>query len=92
MHNDTLDDPVGMVHIRDVIGYMVRHAQQGAAKSKRKKRAISVRERAASLLKDRYVAESKNDDLARVLEVELGLATNAKDRRRCHSKRRSYTR
>lgn len=36
-HNDTLDDPVGMVHIRDVIGYMVRHAQQGAAKSKRKK-------------------------------------------------------
>jgi CBS domain containing-hemolysin-like protein len=37
VHNDTLDDPVGMVHIRDVIGYMVRHAQQGAAKSKRKK-------------------------------------------------------
>ncbi len=35
--NDTLDDPVGMVHIRDVIGYMVRRAQQGAAKSKRKK-------------------------------------------------------
>src|SRR5262249_40608874 len=31
------DDPVGMVHIRDVIGYMVRRAQQGAAKSKRKK-------------------------------------------------------
>ena len=26
-----------MVHIRDVIGYMVRRAQQGAAKSKRKK-------------------------------------------------------
>jgi CBS domain containing-hemolysin-like protein len=37
VHNDTLDDPVGMVHIRDVIGYMVRGAQQGAAKSKRKK-------------------------------------------------------
>jgi len=37
VHNDTLDDPVGMVHIRDVIGYMVRRAQQGAAKSKRKK-------------------------------------------------------
>src|SRR6201999_250552 len=37
VHNDTLDDPVGMVHIRDVIGYMVRYAQQGAAKSKRKK-------------------------------------------------------
>jgi len=37
VHNDTLDDPVGMVHIRDVIGYMVRGAQQGATKSKRKK-------------------------------------------------------
>jgi CBS domain containing-hemolysin-like protein len=37
VHNDTLDDPVGMVHIRDVIGYMVRHAQQGAVKRKRKK-------------------------------------------------------
>jgi CBS domain containing-hemolysin-like protein len=37
VYNDTLDDPVGMVHIRDVIGYMVRRAQQGAAKSKRKK-------------------------------------------------------
>jgi hemolysin (HlyC) family protein len=37
VHNDTLDDPVGMVHIRDVIGYMVRFAKQGAAKSKRKK-------------------------------------------------------
>src|ERR1041384_224365 len=37
VHNDTLDDPVGMVHIGDVIGYMVRRAQQGAAKSKRKK-------------------------------------------------------
>jgi len=37
VHSDTLDDPVGMVHIRDVIGYMLRRAQQGAAKSKRKK-------------------------------------------------------
>src|SRR5437773_8136406 len=37
VYHDTLDDPVGMVHIRDVIGYMVRRAQQGAAKSKRKK-------------------------------------------------------
>jgi CBS domain containing-hemolysin-like protein len=37
VYNDTLDDPVGMVHIRDVIGYMVRHAQQGASRSKRKK-------------------------------------------------------
>jgi CBS domain containing-hemolysin-like protein len=38
VYHDTLDDPVGMVHIRDVIGYMVRHAQQSAAtKTKRKK-------------------------------------------------------
>ena len=37
VYNDTLDDPVGMAHIRDVIGYMVRHAQQGAANTKRKK-------------------------------------------------------
>ena len=37
VYTETLDDPVGMVHIRDVIGYMVRRAQQGAAKSKRKK-------------------------------------------------------
>jgi CBS domain containing-hemolysin-like protein len=36
-YNETLDDPVGMVHIRDVIGYMVRHAAEGAAKTKRKK-------------------------------------------------------
>src|ERR1041384_6484573 len=37
VHNDTLDDPVGMVHIRDVIGYMGRRAPQGAAESKHKK-------------------------------------------------------
>src|SRR5437588_90527 len=38
VYNDTLDDPVGMAHIRDVIGYMVRHAQHSAAsKTKRKK-------------------------------------------------------
>src|SRR5437588_2469015 len=38
VYNDTLDDPVGMAHIRDVIGYMVRHAQRSAAtKTKRKK-------------------------------------------------------
>ena len=29
-YNETLDDPVGMVHIRDVIGYMVRHAAVSA--------------------------------------------------------------
>jgi CBS domain containing-hemolysin-like protein len=38
VYNETLDDPVGMVHIRDVIGYMVRHAQvDPAAKTRRKK-------------------------------------------------------
>jgi CBS domain containing-hemolysin-like protein len=38
VYNDTLDDPVGMVHIRDVIGYMVRLAAVSAtAPSKRKK-------------------------------------------------------
>jgi CBS domain containing-hemolysin-like protein len=37
VYNDTLDDPIGMAHIRDVIGYMVRHAQEGAARAKRKK-------------------------------------------------------
>jgi CheY-like chemotaxis protein/CBS domain-containing protein len=31
VYNETLDDPVGMVHIRDVIGYMVRHAAVSAA-------------------------------------------------------------
>jgi CBS domain containing-hemolysin-like protein len=37
-YNETLDDPVGMVHIRDVIGYMVRHAAVGEqGKTKRKK-------------------------------------------------------
>src|ERR1043165_6234992 len=38
VHNDTLDDPVGMVHIRDVIGYMVRHAQRSAASNTRRKK------------------------------------------------------
>jgi len=38
VYKETLDDPVGMVHIRDVIGYMVRHAQVApAAKARRKK-------------------------------------------------------
>jgi hemolysin (HlyC) family protein len=36
-YNETLDDPVGMVHIRDVIGYMVRHAAVGATNTRRKK-------------------------------------------------------
>jgi CBS domain containing-hemolysin-like protein len=37
VYDETLDDPVGMVHIRDIIGYMVRHAQVDVTKSRRKK-------------------------------------------------------
>ncbi|MGZ5840852.1 MAG: transporter associated domain-containing protein, partial [Xanthobacteraceae bacterium] len=37
VYKETLDDPVGMVHIRDVIGYMVRHAQVDPARTRRKK-------------------------------------------------------
>src|SRR6185295_7744189 len=38
VYNDTLDDPAGMAHIRDVIGYMVRHAQRGAASNTKRKK------------------------------------------------------
>jgi CBS domain containing-hemolysin-like protein len=39
VYNDTLDDPVGMVHIRDLIAYMTaRAAVSPEANSKRKKR------------------------------------------------------
>jgi CBS domain containing-hemolysin-like protein len=37
VYKETLDDPVGMAHIRDVIGYMVRHAASATAKARRKK-------------------------------------------------------
>ena len=37
VYKETLDDPVGMAHIRDVIGYMVRHAASATTKVKRKK-------------------------------------------------------
>jgi CBS domain containing-hemolysin-like protein len=40
VYNDTLDDPAGMVHIRDVIGYMVRHATVSEAQSAKRKRAL----------------------------------------------------
>jgi CBS domain containing-hemolysin-like protein len=40
--NDTLDDPVGMVHIRDLIAFMTARATTGAAvKAKRKKPATA---------------------------------------------------
>jgi CBS domain containing-hemolysin-like protein len=38
VYNDTLDDPVGMVHIRDVIGYMVRHASVDAEKNAKRRK------------------------------------------------------
>ena len=38
VYNDTLDDPIGMVHIRDVIGYMVRHAAVSATANARRKK------------------------------------------------------
>ena len=38
VYNDTLDDPAGMAHIRDVIGYMVRHAQRSAATNTKRKK------------------------------------------------------
>jgi CBS domain containing-hemolysin-like protein len=37
-YNETLDDPAGMVHIRDVIGYMVRRAAAGAAANTKRKK------------------------------------------------------
>jgi len=33
VYNDTLDDPTGMVHIRDLIAFMTAHASQGGAQS-----------------------------------------------------------
>src|SRR4029077_12468773 len=38
VYNDTLDDPAGMGHTGDVIGYMVRHAQGGAASNTKRKK------------------------------------------------------
>jgi CBS domain containing-hemolysin-like protein len=38
VYNDTLDDPAGMVHIRDVIGYMVRHATVDEAKNAKRRK------------------------------------------------------
>ena len=36
--NETLDDPAGMVHIRDVIGYMVRHATVSPEKNAKRRK------------------------------------------------------
>jgi CBS domain containing-hemolysin-like protein len=37
VYDETLDDAVGMVHIRDLIAYMTTHAASSSGKSKRKK-------------------------------------------------------
>jgi len=42
VYNETLDDPVGMVHIRDVIGYMVRHAALSATATARRKKPLTA--------------------------------------------------
>jgi CBS domain containing-hemolysin-like protein len=38
VYDDTLDDPVGMVHIRDLVAFMATHAATPPPTSKRKKR------------------------------------------------------
>ncbi len=40
VYNETLDDPVGMAHIRDVIGYMVRHAAVSPSATARRKKPL----------------------------------------------------
>jgi CBS domain containing-hemolysin-like protein len=40
VYDDTLDDPVGMVHIRDLVAYMAKDAAQGAAKPARRRRPL----------------------------------------------------
>ena len=40
IYNDTLDDPVGMVHIRDLIGYMTTHATIDPAKNAKRRKPL----------------------------------------------------
>jgi CBS domain containing-hemolysin-like protein len=42
VYNETLDDPVGMVHIRDVIAYMAQRATVSAAKVTRRKKPLTA--------------------------------------------------
>jgi magnesium and cobalt transporter len=39
VYNETLDDPVGMIHIRDLIAYMTKHATTPPKPTKRKTKA-----------------------------------------------------
>src|SRR5476651_1001722 len=43
VYDDTLDDPVGMVHIRDLIGYMTAHAAVDPEKNAKRKKPIRSR-------------------------------------------------
>src|SRR6185503_18990894 len=40
VYDDTLDDPVGMVHIRDLIAYMTAHAGVDAEKNAKRKKPL----------------------------------------------------
>jgi len=40
VYDDTLDDPVGMVHIRDLIAYMTAHAAVDAEKNAKRKKPL----------------------------------------------------
>jgi CBS domain containing-hemolysin-like protein len=42
VYNETLDDPVGMVHIRDVIAHMARRATVSAARNTRRKKPLTA--------------------------------------------------
>jgi CBS domain containing-hemolysin-like protein len=42
VYNETLDDPVGMVHIRDVIAHMAQRATVSAAKVTRRKKPLTA--------------------------------------------------
>src|SRR6185312_16953601 len=40
VYNDTLDDPVGMVHIRDLIAFMTAHAAVDPDKNVKRKKPL----------------------------------------------------
>jgi len=42
VYNDTLDDPVGMVHIRDLIAYMTARAEVDPEKNARRKKPLAA--------------------------------------------------
>src|SRR5476649_2138928 len=42
VYDDTLDDPVGMVHIRDLIGYMTAHAAVDPEKNAKRKKPLTA--------------------------------------------------